>query len=324
MTTDALYTELRRLSRGRGLATADLASLAAWLPGDREQVVAGLRQRIDRLAPDLRLAALAALGLHPAAGERFLGQRISWLAGQLDRDARTVRRRIDEAFRLIAASLGPVAMEERVVERLSVPFLAGSVTVDLCPIELLTGVDAVVAAGNTHLEQAQTYKSSTSAALRRAAAHRGAAGEITDDVLQRELAAWVARHSRPGLAVAPGTVVPLSPGALASRGVRRVFYAAIATARPGSNDYDIDRPAVAAAVTNIFAAALADPADPPLRSVALPILGSGRGGLAAEESIAWMRTALTEVLAGPVPWRVHLATRSPTTAALLTERFTAA
>ncbi|WP_460369465.1 hypothetical protein, partial [Actinocorallia lasiicapitis] len=64
-------------------------------------------------------------------------------------------------------------------------------------------------------------------------------------------------------------------------------------------------------------------ADPPLRSVALPVFGAGRGGLPARESIDWIRAALTTALAGPVPWDVHLTTRRPAVAALLAECFAA-
>ncbi|WP_460370327.1 hypothetical protein, partial [Actinocorallia lasiicapitis] len=214
MTADALYLELRRLTRGRGLRTAELDRLAPWLPGDRAQVTEALHRGVAGLPADLRLVALAVLGLHPETEERFLGQRISWLSDRLDRDARTVRRRVDEAFRLLSSGLLPHAPDTAPFDRLRLPFLAGTVTVEARPMELLTGIDVLVSPGNTHLEQPQTYKSSTSAALRRAAAHHGPAGEITDDVLQRGLTAWTAAHSRVGLEVAPGTVVPLAARAL--------------------------------------------------------------------------------------------------------------
>jgi hypothetical protein len=56
----------------------------------------------DSLPEDLRLAAQAALGMHEESEGDFLDRRVNWLAGKLDRDPRTARRRIDLAFKRIA------------------------------------------------------------------------------------------------------------------------------------------------------------------------------------------------------------------------------
>lgn len=314
MSTDELYTELRRLSRGRGAPSADLTTLAAYLPQDGTDVLAALRDRIELLPVDLRLVALTALGLDPNVDHRFLQRRISWLAATLRCDDRTVRRRIEEAFRRLAAQVAPPSPNVPSGDSLRVPFLGTHVMIDVAPIEMLSDIDVLVASGNTYLEQPQTYKSSTSAALRRAAAQRGPAGDITDDVLSRELDAWITGCSRPGVMVAPGTVVPLSPGALSDRGVRRVYYAAVASPRVGEDDYDIEPSALMAAVSNVFASAAADPVDPPLRSIAIPALGAGRGRLSAAESAHWIGRALTQVLTCRTDWDVHLVTRNPATA----------
>jgi hypothetical protein len=111
--------ELNELRRGRGLDAADLhprigPCLRAACEIDdtdqpsaaREKLVLRLTELCGRLPADLRLAALAALGLHEEAAGEFLDRRISWLASVLDRDPRTARRRIDLAFRRLDELLG--------------------------------------------------------------------------------------------------------------------------------------------------------------------------------------------------------------------------
>ena len=111
--------ELNELRRGRGLDAADLHQrIGPCLRGAcditetdppaaaRQKLVLRLTELCGRLPPDLRLAALAAFGLHEEAAGEFLDRRISWLASVLDRDPRTARRRIDLAFRRLAELLG--------------------------------------------------------------------------------------------------------------------------------------------------------------------------------------------------------------------------
>ena len=99
----------------------------------------------------------------------------------------------------------------------------------------------VVAPSNTYLEPPQQYKASVSAALRRAAAERGPDGAITGDVVLAELRSWLAEHARPGLPVRPGTIAATSACMPSSRqGIRRIYHAAIAIPRPGTNDYDVE------------------------------------------------------------------------------------
>lgn len=185
------------------------------------------------------------------------------------------------------------------------------IAVHVEPAELLTNVDIIVASTNLHLEPAQHYKSSVSAALRRAAAIRTPDGRIAADVLADELHAWSAKHGLIGLPTAPGTVVATSPGALASQGIRRIYHLAIASPRPGTNDYDVDPIAIAHGVRNAMATARAERPgfEPDLASIAFPLLGAGRGGLAPETSFAWLWSALERDLAENGPWRIHFVTR---------------
>ncbi|MFC5187900.1 hypothetical protein [Actinomadura harenae] len=104
-----LYEELRRLCRGRGLLTAHLddsvGPLLRGLAEGRDALAALLVAKTDSLPEDLRDAARAALALHPEATQRFLRERLDWLAEHLQRDARTARRRYEEALLLLAESL---------------------------------------------------------------------------------------------------------------------------------------------------------------------------------------------------------------------------
>jgi hypothetical protein len=104
------------------------------------------------------------------------------------------------------------------------------VTLHLTPIDLLTDIDILVSSENVYLQAAQTFKSSISACLRLAGARTNSAGEIVDDIISRELAAWLRDNGRSGLPVAPGTVATTSPGELAKQGIRRVYHAAMGAA----------------------------------------------------------------------------------------------
>jgi hypothetical protein len=119
---DDLYLELVELRRGRGLDSSDLVvrigprlRQACGIDGcsteteAKSLLVTCLTEATAGLPDDLQLAARTALAMPPAPRQRFLRERTAWLAGQLERDARTIARRTDEAFRLLAQTLsGPV------------------------------------------------------------------------------------------------------------------------------------------------------------------------------------------------------------------------
>ncbi|MEU9968406.1 MULTISPECIES: macro domain-containing protein [Streptomyces] len=183
-------------------------------------------------------------------------------------------------------------------------------TLHVSPIELLRDIEVLVSSENVYLEMSKTFRPTVSGALRLAAAVRDPAGEIVDDVLARELAAWLRAHGRPGLPIRPGTVVPTSPGALAARGVRRIYHAAVAT--PRDDTYEVRPESIARAVSACFALARAerDRYEPALSSICFPLLGAGRGGLAPAVSATWLRWAIRDELARDSRWRVHLVVRN--------------
>ncbi|MCX5299791.1 hypothetical protein OG898_25450 [Streptomyces sp. NBC_00193] len=192
-------------------------------------------------------------------------------------------------------------------------------TVHVHPVDLLRDVDVVVSPSNVHFALPEVYKSSIAASLRRAAAVHGMTGELLDDPLPTELHNWAERHGTSGRAVRPGTVAATGAGALAAQGVRRIYHAAIAVPRAGTNDYDVLPADVTRAVSRVLAL-LAEERDrhvPPLRSVCFPLLGSGRGGLSYEVSVGAVWAAVEAELARGARWDVHFVVRTPRAAAVV-------
>ncbi|HWC82118.1 MAG TPA: hypothetical protein VG756_19375 [Pseudonocardiaceae bacterium] len=123
---EQLDAELRALRKSRGV-DADVSQLRV---GDTLRAACGItdsdglaevrRKVVDRLESlagelpdDQQIAVRTAFGLIPEARAPFLRERVRWAAEQLDRDERTVRRRIDQGTRrlaeLAAARLSPPA-----------------------------------------------------------------------------------------------------------------------------------------------------------------------------------------------------------------------
>ncbi|RZS41114.1 hypothetical protein EV193_103433 [Herbihabitans rhizosphaerae] len=111
----ALAEELARLRKRRGVHGYDLPSVVGPAlrtccgiteTDDQAVIRAKLAGRLSTLADglpeDLRLAALAALALHPDARHPVLRHRLEWLAERIGKDERTARRRADEALDRLA------------------------------------------------------------------------------------------------------------------------------------------------------------------------------------------------------------------------------
>ncbi|MEY9995974.1 O-acetyl-ADP-ribose deacetylase (regulator of RNase III) [Streptomyces sp. V4I8] len=198
------------------------------------------------------------------------------------------------------------------------------VTLHIHPVDLLRDVDVIVSPANTYFALPEAYKSSVSALLRRAGARRGPTGDLVQDVIRDELREWAAQRHTSGRPVLPGTVAATGSGALAEQGVRRIYHAAVAVPRAGTNDYDV----LPADVTRAVARALTmlaeerDRFDPPLRSVCLPLIGSGRGGLSYQQSLHALWAAVEAELARGADWDLHLIVRRAASADLLTRTLT--
>ncbi|HEX5115644.1 MAG TPA: hypothetical protein VFW65_10650 [Pseudonocardiaceae bacterium] len=110
-----LENELKILRRGRGLYAPMLAEQVGprlrelcGIGGTensaeiRERLTDRLRILISGLPRDLQQAVNVALALHSDTQQQFLQDRIQFLADLQTRDVRTIRRRMDEGFHLLA------------------------------------------------------------------------------------------------------------------------------------------------------------------------------------------------------------------------------
>jgi hypothetical protein len=107
--TELIVSELKALRKGRGIWASDLEkrtgpllrelAMAQRGPADlRTALSSALGRCAARLPDEVRLAALASLGLAPGTTHMaYFGDRVAWLVGQIERDSsRTGLRRIDE------------------------------------------------------------------------------------------------------------------------------------------------------------------------------------------------------------------------------------
>ncbi|WP_410610289.1 hypothetical protein [Amycolatopsis sp. lyj-109] len=117
-----LVQELKTLRKGRGLQASRLADRVGpalrsacgvseqdGMVTIRAKVTARLSELSLQLPEDLRLAAMAAFAITAEARQPLYQERMRWVAAQVDRDPRTVRRRVDEAIVLLAELASPAA-----------------------------------------------------------------------------------------------------------------------------------------------------------------------------------------------------------------------
>lgn len=304
--TDAWPVEVENLLRaavarlGGGALQAAAEFTVGLAPGMRDRPAADRR----RLAA--RAYSVSVERFRKSQEEMVLGQsaeQVCWLAGT------GARRGPGDGPALLAPHLqhrtlhvGPIG-----------------VTLHVHPVELIRNVDVIVSPSNTHLALPEMFKASVPAALRRAGAVRDARGDVTGDPVHEELARWRRENGVTGRPVLPGTVAPTGPGALAARGVRRIYHAAVTIPRPGTNDYVVTPQDVATAAARALALMdeERDAHTPPLRSICFPLLGAGRGGLPTQTSLSALWSALA---ADSAPdRRLHLVVRRPLLAELVAD-----
>jgi hypothetical protein len=116
-----LMDELKSLRKGRGVqapgvdrqvgpALREVCGIADFDGAEvvREKLQEWVLSTTATLPTDLRLAVTIPLALHGEAQHAFLSDRVAWLAQREQRDARTIRRRIDLGLtRLVEAAVRP-------------------------------------------------------------------------------------------------------------------------------------------------------------------------------------------------------------------------
>ncbi|MGQ4511156.1 macro domain-containing protein [Streptomyces sp. DW26H14] len=320
--------ELHALEAAASAAAAAAAPSSAAARTREGAVEALLRRAVEQLdAGTLRTAAEYSLGLAqgtrdwPASSRRARAAEVYRVSGERFRKHHEVMvlGQVAENIVKLAAgeteSPGEGGWEGDTHRALDVRVGDWTVrlTLHIHPVDLLRDVDVVVSPVNTYLALPEPYKSSVSASLRRAAAVRGVTGDLLDDPVPAELRAWKERNGTSGRPVLPGTVAATGSGAMASSGVRRIYHAAVARPRPGTNDYDV-LPADLTRAASRALTLLAEEHDrytPPLRSVCFPLLGSGRGRLPYRVSTTAVWSAVEAELARGARWDVHFVVRTP-------------
>jgi hypothetical protein len=125
--SEKLMAELKGLRRGRGLHAPNLERVVgpmlrklcdidegAGAETVRDRVRSWVLETTEHFPDDLRIVTTTSLGINPEVQHVFLAERVAWLAQRLDRDARTVRRRMDAGLtRLVEAA---VAVEVQEIE----------------------------------------------------------------------------------------------------------------------------------------------------------------------------------------------------------------
>lgn len=328
-----------RLLRERGLVRIRHTELSALRLAASRALIVPPGETGPRAIEALLRAAVANLGDGPLAAAAM--HTFGLNRGTRDSPAQDRRRRAAQAYRIsverfrkhhervvieqvaeeiaelcLAAAAAPGAMPgtAELGSEIQLDCRSGDnsfpVIVHVEPVELVRDIDVIVAPANVYLEPPQPYKASVSAALRRAAAHRGPDGTIIAEPLATELREWIMRHGRRGLPVSTGTVAATSAGYLGRQGIRRIYHVAVASPRPGTNEYDVEPTSISQAVHAAFAAARAerDQFRPRLTSLGFPLLGAGRGGLAPAVSFTWMWAAVEREMRADNSWRVHFIT----------------
>ena len=110
-----LVRELKSLRKGRGVHVGRIGerigpnlSLVCGITGDdgpvtiRGKVVSRLVELAEHLPDDLRVATVAAFALTTEVRMPLYQDRVGWAASRINRDSRTVRRRVDEAIDQLA------------------------------------------------------------------------------------------------------------------------------------------------------------------------------------------------------------------------------
>ncbi|MFD8288342.1 hypothetical protein ACFV2B_08920, partial [Streptomyces lavendulae] len=299
----ALLAELKEVRRaglvrlrGRALPALEAAAEAAGAPPARPPgapIEVLLRRAVARLdAGTLRSAAEYSLGLAqgtrdwPASSRRARAASLYGVSVERfrkDQEVMVLGQVAEHIVRLAAdAETGTAGVDgvdggglgtHRTVE-VRTAGRTVRLTVHVHPVDLLRDVDVIVSPSNVHFALPEAYKSSVAASLRRAAAVHGVTGEVLADPLPAELRRWAELHGTSGRAVRPGTVAATGAGALEAQGIRRIYHAAIAVPRAGTNDYDVLPTDVTRAVSRVLGGGGGGrPAPPPP-----PRAGGGGGG----------------------------------------------
>ncbi|MEV6802558.1 macro domain-containing protein [Micromonospora rifamycinica] len=162
----------------------------------------------------------------------------------------------------------------------------------------VTGIDVWVNAENIQMEMARPTEPTISGTIRYRGGRRDAAGNLVDDLIYDELRTVALRTP-----VAPATVFTTSAGMLAGdNGVKRILHVASVDGSPGTGYRQVSD--IGGCMRNVLAELdRLNTGGDQLRTVVMPLLGTGNGGGDPE------RTAQIMVEAALDYFRTHPASR---------------
>lgn len=212
----------------------------------------------------------------------FTTLSFQWLArarkrDELEAEARRAREEAEQLrLRLTVVETAQQPQRLQRTERILAPIRQdrrhrlGIITGNIANV---TGVDVWVNAENTQMEMARPTERTISGTIRYRGGRRDSAGALVDDLIYREL-----RRVVPGTTVAPATVFATTSGSLADdNGVKRILHVASVDGSPGTGYRQVSD--VGGCTRNVLAEMdRLNAAGEELRSVVLPLLGTGNGG----------------------------------------------
>ena len=154
----------------------------------------------------------------------------------------------------------------------------GIVTGDL---RYVKGIDVWVNSENTNMQMARFFERSASSVIRYLGAKRDRAGAVAEDTVAEELA----REMGTKQWVGAGTILMTSAGELEkSHGVKRIFHVAAVQGELGVGYAPVSD--LGACVRNVLETAdLPECAEVKIRSILIPLMGTGTGGASLTETV---------------------------------------
>jgi O-acetyl-ADP-ribose deacetylase (regulator of RNase III) len=134
-------------------------------------------------------------------------------------------------------------------------------------IEKVKFADVWVNSENTNMQMARFFDRSISATIRYLGAKRDKFGDVTEDVIGKELRAVMGDRA----SVQPGTVIPATPGELQhTHNVKRIYHVASVHGQVGAGYLPIEK--IESCVTNALEEA---DREPDCTSIVFPLVGTG-------------------------------------------------
>jgi O-acetyl-ADP-ribose deacetylase (regulator of RNase III)/transcriptional regulator with XRE-family HTH domain len=278
------FNKLRRRGARKGqvqLSVRDLAARTGKAPSTLDAYLRG-----TRLPPaDVYEALLRALGI-PVTGLRpWLD---AWERIAESRPARQPAHRVttQSAGRSALLNMSQTFLYRLAGERYRADTFIGVVTGDIRWVRV---ADVWVNSENTDMRMSRFEEYSVSAIIRFEGATHDGAGRVVEDRIAEELTRKVAGR----VPVAPGSVVTTGPGELAGRNrVRHIIHVAAVRGEPGEGYRQVAD--IGRCVSNALVEADRLAAVDSVRSVLIPLLGTGVAGGRLEPTVRTMVSSIVD------------------------------